>query len=151
MNIAPPIQQHILNVNRTIRAPRERVFAAFTTVEDLKKWFGPDQCHVTDGTMDFQVGGAYRLAMETAQSGPATISGIYREIVPNERISFTWIWSDNPIMDSWGDMDVTVQLTDVPEGTLVSITHRGLLSPELEEGHRYGWEGCLDKMETLFS
>jgi uncharacterized protein YndB with AHSA1/START domain len=39
--IADPAAFENLNVQRVIRAPRERVFRAWTNPDDILKWFGP--------------------------------------------------------------------------------------------------------------
>ena len=45
-----------LNMDRRISAPREQVFHAFTSVEEVMKWFCPGEAGVTGGTMDFDRG-----------------------------------------------------------------------------------------------
>jgi uncharacterized protein YndB with AHSA1/START domain len=47
----------VLQLNRVIAAPRERVFAAWTTPEAIKVWFGPESCRVLDAQVDLRVGG----------------------------------------------------------------------------------------------
>jgi len=49
--------QPILKVSRLIKAPRERVFAAWTNVEDLYNWFGPKESEVKAARLDLRVGG----------------------------------------------------------------------------------------------
>lgn len=135
-----------LLLSRVIRAPRPRVFKAFSSVEELKKWFGPENCAVLEGEVDFRRGGAYRLAMHTSDFGPAELTGIYEEIVPNERLRFTWTWRKNPAMVDWGGMTVSIEFTDHRDGTLVTIQHDGLLNEQVREGHTHGWNGSLDKL-----
>ena len=77
----PATHKLILNIKRVIRAPRSLVFAAFASVEELKKWLGPVGCHVIDGKMDFCVGGTYRFTMHTTDFGEAELIGTYQEIV----------------------------------------------------------------------
>ena len=134
-----------LLLSRVIRAPRPRVFQSFGSIEEFKKWFGPGDCHVTDGEMDFRRGGAYRLAMHT-NMGPAELVGAFDEIVPNERLRFTWTWRNNPPMAAWGNMTVTIEFADHRDGTLVTIQHDGLLDEEVRAGHNHGWCGSLDKL-----
>jgi uncharacterized protein YndB with AHSA1/START domain len=135
-----------LVLNRVIRAPRARVFQAFSSVDEFKKWFGPDDCRVLDGEVNFRKGGGYRLNMHTSSVGPAELFGAYDEIVPNERLRLTWTWRNNPAMDGWGTMSVTIEFADHRDGTLVTIQHDGLLNDEVREGHTHGWNGSLDKL-----
>ena len=53
-----------LEMSRTIRAPRKRVFAAFASADELKKWFGPGDCHVTEGEMDIRVDGGTEVRIQ---------------------------------------------------------------------------------------
>ena len=54
-----------LIIKRTFQAPRERVFAAWTQAEALKKWWGTEGHTVPSVEMDFSVGGKYRVEMRT--------------------------------------------------------------------------------------
>ncbi len=54
--IAPPAND-TLKLTRLFKAPRERVFAAFTSVESIPQWFGCGHVKVTSCTADFRVGG----------------------------------------------------------------------------------------------
>lgn len=46
-----------LRIERTIAAPRARVFEAFTNPDDLARWSAPEGLDVADGAVDLRVGG----------------------------------------------------------------------------------------------
>lgn len=75
-------------LTRLVDAPKEAVFAAFTTKEALGAWFGPAGFTLKTFEFDFRVGGFWRFEFK----GPdGTIYGNrieYVEIRPNERIAF---------------------------------------------------------------
>ena len=146
----PTTHKLILKITRIIRAPRPRVFAAFASIDELKKWFGPGECHVIDGQMDFRAGGNYRLGMHTSDFGQADLTGTYHEIVPNERIRFSWAWRNNEVMEPWGEMQVTIQFSVHPDGTQVIISHEGLINEQVRDGHNFGWNGSFDKLAGCF-
>jgi len=134
-----------LVINRFIKAPRERVFEAWTTPENLMRWFGPGTCRVLGAKMDPRKGGAYSIQMQTAACGDgevANITGVYREFTPPSRLVFTWQWDDGK-----GETLVTVDLTEVQGGTNVALTHEGFTDEETRDNHSYGWNGALDKLE----
>jgi uncharacterized protein YndB with AHSA1/START domain len=75
---APPT----LQVRRTIRAPRQRVFDAWTKTEELKKWHAPGPLTVTFAEIDLRPGGKYRIHMTEPDGKELMVSGVYREIDP---------------------------------------------------------------------
>lgn len=75
-------------------APRDTVFAAWTTAEHLQRWFAPAGYSVTFCTVEFRVGGAWRLCFQHPDGRETWARGTYREIVAPERIVFTDIVVD---------------------------------------------------------
>jgi uncharacterized protein YndB with AHSA1/START domain len=77
-------------LTRNFDAPRELVFAAYTQPELLKRWLGVGGgwtlavCEI-----DLRVGGAYRWVWRGPDGGEMGMGGVYREIVPNERLVCT--------------------------------------------------------------
>jgi len=43
-----------LKIKRLIKAPPERLFAAWTTPDEIVKWFGPETCRVTSAKIDLR-------------------------------------------------------------------------------------------------
>ena len=144
---------HSLSLTRQFHAPRERVFAAFTTYEALKLWLGPGECGIQRGEMDFRVGGTYRMEMKTPH-GDLVLRGAWREIVPSERIVLTWQWFES--VDGKDEPDgpetlLTFEFTGVGNETEVRLTQIGLARAESLQGHEHGWSGSFDKLEALLS
>jgi uncharacterized protein YndB with AHSA1/START domain len=73
----PTSEKPALQMNRVIAAPRERVFAAWTTPNDIKAWFGPDDCSVLDVRIDLRVGGEYCFHLSTERLGEIKVRGCY--------------------------------------------------------------------------
>jgi len=134
-----------LQVTRFIQSPPERVFAAWTTPEQLKHWFGPSTCRVLDVQLDPRVGGKYRLRVHSGEMGELVVSGEYREVRAPSKLVFTWKWEDD---EDWVNVTstVTVEMIGKDGGTEVRITHEGLPSDEHAGRHEHGWNGCLDKL-----
>ena len=134
-----------LTVTRFIKASRERVFTAWTTPEQIMRWFGPGNCYPLDVAVDPRKGGSYRIHMKTdtcSESGEVCVVGTYREVTPPSRLVFTWAWENTP-----GETLVTVDLKEVQGGTNVTITHEGFADTEACNAHEHGWNGSLDKLE----
>lgn len=147
-----------LQLSRVIKAPRTRVYDAWTKPELMQSWFCPGNMIVPKAETDLRPGGSYRVEMQgsidACEGSPADVdmshkavaTGIYEKIVPNELLSFTWR----------GDWDasevtlVTVEFRDVEGGTEVNLTHERFTSAESRNKHQHGWEGCLQKLEQFF-
>jgi uncharacterized protein YndB with AHSA1/START domain len=141
----------MLSQTRVIRAPRARVFAAWTDPQILMQWFGPPGRHCPSATMDLRVGGRYRIEIrpdtppEGGGTGGADAEGEFLQIVPDELLQFTWIPSFNPGENTV----VTIQLKDVPGGTELTLVHERFASESSREGHNNGWAGSLVKLAAL--
>jgi hypothetical protein len=138
-----------LVVKRFIKAPRERVFAAWTTPDDLLKWFGPKSCRALAAEVDLRVDGRYHVQIESQVMGSVGLSGVYREIQSPSRLVFTWQWQ-NPPMQDFGESLVTVNFYEAEGGTDVHLIHERFPNAQVRDNHGYGWSGCLDKLDVLF-
>jgi uncharacterized protein YndB with AHSA1/START domain len=137
-----------LVIKRLIKAPRERVFAAWTTPE-LAQWCCPGERKVISSKVDFRVGGEYNIHVEIADYGDAKCSGIYREIKAPSKIVFTWGLGDCFPEFKGQSTQVTVDFEEQKGGTLLTLTHEGLPTSEVCEKHSEGWNGSLDNLEKL--
>lgn len=146
-----------LRVSRFIRAPRERVFEAWTRPEIRRKWWltnrgeGPTTCEI-----DARVGGKYLL--KQIGSGAETphgvdddyewiIEGEFTEFEPPQRLVFTW--KVNHPGEPAGDERVTIEFDEADGGTEVTITHEGILSSRLRDGTEKGWTKLLELQAEL--
>jgi uncharacterized protein YndB with AHSA1/START domain len=82
-------------MSRTFDAPRELVFEAHSSCEHLSNWWGPRDSKVLECEVDFRVGGSWKVVLDHA-GGATTFHGEYLEIVPPERISWTFGFDDEP-------------------------------------------------------
>lgn len=85
MDVTFPSDEEIL-ITRTLNAPRDLVYRAWTTPELVRKWWPGRRGEMTVMEMDFRVGGAWRYVMVAHGEFEVAFHGTYREIVPNERI-----------------------------------------------------------------
>ena len=136
-----------LSLRRRFNAPPERVFAAWTDPEKMKRWMGPGQVEAVTLEIDARVGGRYRIVMRSPNGDIHDVGGIYREIVPNEKLVFTWAWQSTPERDSL----VTVLVKPDGDGTLLTITHEQFFDEDARDRHQNGWNGALDKLEKFLA
>jgi|SRR5579863_3307720 len=133
-----------LKIRRTFQAPRERVFRAWTDAIELARWFAPSaeySTHVPE--LDLKVGGKYKVEMHHKGGNVNKVGGTYREIVPPEKIVFTWRWENDP---SAHESLVTIEFLDLGPATEVLLTHVQLPDAEQRDKHLQGWIGCLTRL-----
>lgn len=131
-----------LNITRRFKAPPSLVYQAWTDPEKIVHWFGPDAGPVLHAEADVCVGGRYRVVFCTIDGEEHDVSGLYREVVPNEKLAFTWSWRTTAERVSL----VTVTMTAEGDGTLFSLTHEKLFDEQVRDAHLRGWTGCIDKL-----
>ena len=77
---------------RVFAAPRDLVFEASTRPEHVKKWWGPRGFTVAVCEIDLRPGGAYRFVQSGPDGNEYPFKGVYREVVPPERLVYTQIF-----------------------------------------------------------
>jgi glutathione S-transferase len=142
---------HSLQIRRHIRAPREKVFAAFRSLEAMNLWLGCMPDCIQEGEVDFRPGGHYRMRMRgpseenTAVLQDYKLRGTYQEIDPPRKLSFTWTWEDDP---DWIGVEslVTVELEESAGGTDLRLTHSGIPNEISRGKHAHGWEISMERL-----
>jgi uncharacterized protein YndB with AHSA1/START domain len=136
-----------LEVRRTIRATRQRVFDAWTKPEERKKWSAPGPMIAPLVEIDLRVGGGFRLHMRSPDGTEHRVAGVYREIDPPNKLVYTWLWESEPSMEN---TLVTVEFIDLGDRTEVVLRHTGFPTITRRDNHETGWIGCMTKLEALF-
>lgn len=134
-----------LVVRRTVRATPERVFAAWTTPEQLQVWFGPRGVKCTSAQVDLRIGGAYRLENRRSDGTVVNIRGVYETIEPPRRLVFSWMIDDANSPPS----RVIVELQGRGDVTEVVVRHERILDEATRASHGSGWEQCLDGLAAM--
>ena len=136
-----------LTLKKRINAAPAKVFAAWTDPALIARWWGPDSGPVTQADIDLRVGGRFTVSFRTEDGEAHTVSGSYREIVPGERLVFSWAWISTPERQS----QVTISLKPDGTGTMLTLQHEQFFDEAARDSHRRGWTGTLDKLERLFA
>lgn len=133
-----------LVITRTLPAPRWRVWKAWTDPVEAKAW-GPKGFTTTVREMSFEAGGPWRTVMIAPDGREFRQHGVTKAVVPEELLSFTFIWDDTPDIE----MLVTVRFEDAGEQTVMHFVQTGIVSPESRDGHRGGWTEAFEQLESL--
>jgi uncharacterized protein YndB with AHSA1/START domain len=97
--------------------------------------------------IDARIGGRFRVCFNTEDGEYYEVGGVYREVVPNQRLLFSWAWHSTPDRES----QVTVTLQPDGDGTLLTVHHEQLFDQAAHDGHERGWIGALDKLEKYIA
>ena len=136
-----------LTLKRRLNASPEAVYAAWTDPKKLVHWFGPDQGPVTKAETDVRVGGRFHVVFHTEDGEEQDVSGVYQEVIPNEKLQFTWAWRTMPERESL----VTVIVKPDGDGSLLTLIHEQFFDEAARDRHQHGWTGCLDKLELYLA
>jgi uncharacterized protein YndB with AHSA1/START domain len=141
----------------TLDSPPADVFRAWTDPEQLE-WFYNDQQPIPAEPieLDLRVGGVWRQKMVIDHDTAYFTGGVYREIVTDEKLVFTW-----GATDGWPEIDperlddsplVTVTFAETDGGTHMSV--RVEVPSTLVDDHKPGWwsmvqQGMRDTVDRL--
>jgi uncharacterized protein YndB with AHSA1/START domain len=97
---------------------------------------------------DVRVGGGFRILMQKSGSSEQhDVSGVYREVVPNEKLVFTWAWRTTPERESL----VTITFKADNGGTLMTFTHEQFFDEDARDRHQQGWNASFEKLEKYLA
>jgi uncharacterized protein YndB with AHSA1/START domain len=146
-----------LAITRIFDAPRKLVWKTWTECERLSRWWGPKGFTAPFCSIDFRVGGIYLACMRSPDGKDYWSTGVYREIVPMERIVYTDSFADEkgnvvPAMhygmsaDFPLEMLVTITFEEKEGKTKMTLRHVGIPSGADQDGARQGWSESFDKL-----
>ncbi len=154
LTVTTPSDREIV-MTRVFDAPRELVFEAHSSCEHLSHWWGPRRYEVVSCEVDFRPGGAWRFVHRGPDGEEYGFHGEYREIVPPERIVWTFEFEGMP-----GNISVETLTLEEHDGK-TTLTSRAvydnveardaMLQSGMEEGAAETYERLDEYLETLKS
>ena len=141
------IAENTLKLERSYDAPIERVFAAWTSEEVMRRWWQARDHWETRAEVDLRVGGAVRVVMHDPTTGvDHGGGGVYTEIEPPSRLAFTWLWDDDTRRTL-----IEIDFDADGETTTVRFTHSGLWDEAAVRSHESGWGNILDSLGRMLA
>ena len=142
----PPVR-----ISRTLHAPRELVFKAWSSAEHVKRWFAPTGFTVPEAKVQMQVGGPFEVCMRAPDGDEHWVRGTFAEVAPNERLVLDLVVYDdkrNPLFRAFTE----AKFTDALGGTRLEVTQGyTVIDPKaawMVEGAPLGWSQTLDKLSA---
>lgn len=137
-----------LRLVRRFSAPRDVVFRAWTDANALAAWFGPDGVQTRKVVAEPRPGGRFSLEMYESD-GVYPVTGLYREVVPPERLVLSWIWGHGELQGL--ETIVTIELREKEGGTEMTLLHEGLPTAIARDKHKGGWVSSFDCLERFLA
>jgi uncharacterized protein YndB with AHSA1/START domain len=141
-----------LILKRTLNAPPERAFEAWTTPEHVRQWMCPEPgMSVPLATMDLRVGGKYRIQMKTPDGEFFTAVGVFQEVKPPERLVYTWDYEKDGSGTEFGEVEgktslITVEFLKHGKGTEFVLTHSRFATVQSRDNHAEGWGKIVESL-----
>jgi uncharacterized protein YndB with AHSA1/START domain len=119
-----------------VDASPETIFELLTVPDQHVRWMG------TEAELDARPGGTYRVLV----AGQHPAGGEFVEVVPNEKVVFTFGWDapDNPVPPGSSTIEITLHAEGGGK-TLVRLVHRDL-PDEMVPQHVHGWDHYLNRL-----
>jgi uncharacterized protein YndB with AHSA1/START domain len=117
---------------RVFEAPRHLVFEAWTKPEHVRHWWGCSGSTLTICEIDLRPGGAWQFVMCMPDGSYQPFKGVYREIVPSERLVYTECYDVAAIGSPEWLTTVTLEELDGKTKLTSSLLHK---SKEARDGH----------------
>ena len=144
-----------LILTRTLNAPQELAFAAWTSPEHIKHWMQPEPGMVVPAaTMDLRVGGKFRIQMKNPDGEFFTAVGVFQEVKVPEKLVYTWDWEKDGSGEEFGEVEgqtslVTVEFRNRGARTEMVFMHSRFASIESRDNHARGWSRIIDALAAF--
>ena len=147
-----------LIIKRIFAASRQIVWKAWTDPGAVKQWWGPKDFAAPFIKIDLRVGGEYLYCMHSPEGKDYWSKGVFREIVPLQRIVCTDSFADEKgtIVSAtyYGmgpdfplEMLLTVAFEKFDGKTKLTLEHTGIPAGADRDNAWIGWEQSLDKLD----
>lgn len=134
-----------VTIVRKIKASPAKVYAAITQPELMIQWWGPDAGPTLKAEADVRPGGRLSVVFRLLNGEEHNPTGVYREVVPDRKLVFTWEWPGAPERESL----VTFLIEPLDGGAELTLIHEQLPDEDARRSHEAGWNGLLNKLAVF--
>jgi uncharacterized protein YndB with AHSA1/START domain len=153
----------VLVSTRVFDAPRELVWKAWTEHEGFMPWWGPKGFTTPFCKIDLRVGGVYHDCMRSPEGKDYRSTGVYREILPLDRIVCTDSFADgggNVVPATYCGMSADfplemlaiVRFEEIEGKTKLTLQHAlGSVPASDRDLCQQGWNESLDELAEVLA
>jgi uncharacterized protein YndB with AHSA1/START domain len=143
-----PTDTEIL-ITREFDAPRHLVYRAWTTPDLVKRWWSGQRGEVISAEIDLRVGGMWRWVMVAHGGFEVAFHGVYREIVPDERIVTTEVFEGMPEGEALNTLTFTEEDGRTTLTLLAEHSSREHRDAHVDSGMEAGMQESMDALERV--
>jgi uncharacterized protein YndB with AHSA1/START domain len=132
------MEDDVVELELWIAAAPRVVYAFLTDAQKFVRWMG------VSTTIEPMPRGIFRIDL----NGADVARGAYVELVPDERVVFTWGWEGSAHGIPPGSTTVAIDLVPENGGTRLRLRHSGL-SGDNRDKHAYGWGHYLGRLKQI--
>jgi len=143
-----------LVISRLVRAPRAKLWRAWTDPQLLKEWWCPKPWTTEVRAFELRPGGAFHTFMRGPDGGSSDNPGCFLEIVPQQKIVMTTmlVGGYRPATP-WLGMTAVITMADEGDGTryVATVMHPDAATKSRHEemGFFQGWNTCIDQLDAF--
>jgi uncharacterized protein YndB with AHSA1/START domain len=136
-------------ITREFDAPRHLVYTAWTTPELIEQWWSGDRGKVTLAEVDLRDGGTWRYDVTGQDGSEVTFHGVYREILPDERIIWTEMYKGMPEAGAVNTATFDDQGGRTALMLLVQHANVDYRAAHIESGVEASMQEAMDRLEQV--
>jgi uncharacterized protein YndB with AHSA1/START domain len=138
-------QQHKIEISREFSVPVEKLFPAWTELEQLKQWWHPMNETLAEIKSDLQDGGAIEYYFE---GGAFEIKGNYQQAEVNKKLVYTWNWDFAGEELANEKYILHIAFEPAGNGSILHVVQEGLASEAVLPAHEEGWKAGLESLRS---
>ncbi len=142
-----------LRVSRDIEAAPDRVFEAWTSPDQIVRWWGGGGVTCPEASVDLRPGGSYRIANAAPDGTVTWITGRFDVVDPPHQLIYTWM-VEVPGQEGPTEQPASIVVVDFQArrgGTRLVIRHSRIPTTDARQMFEAGWNGCLDGLRELLA
>ena len=151
-----------VTLEKTYDAPLAKVWQAWTTAEELKQWWGPDNVTIPTCEIDLKVGGKFYIVMEAGEAmGPYKgtlwpMQAEFTDVEPHAKLAYTaQAWTEGMKDDTTIDQTTEIVFAEVDGKTKVTVKAAiyklGPKAGMATEGMQMGFNQQLEKLAKFLA
>lgn len=137
-----------LEFKLTFNASAETIFEAWTNPLIIKKWFALKDSHTMPIVeIDLRTGAKYRIGIKHEDGSLRIIGGIFKRIVPNEILAFTWSVGGGGTQQK--KSIVTAEFTNKSDGSELVVKHQFIPGEKYQNQFEEEWKTRFSRLEKV--